>query len=295
MRIALVQTQQNKLYDFLNPEQRLCFDEAKVLQKDMINQSILLMEEAIEKGCDLLVTTEAINFAGQPHTFKTLKDQTNIDEVYQQYADLIPTEEDSIILKLSNLAKKGHCYMVVGMYLKRKVENRYCMTNSAIIFSPEGKVLDIYDKIHLAGSENDYLEVGKRYVSIDSEFGKIGVLICFDAQFPETYRELALQGCNLIVCSTWGWEQIYGHARAYENGIYVAAAMAVPYWGPIEGLRSPSEIIAPDGTVVVRGSNKEAGIVIADVDIHDCMEERKQRLCLRRPGTYQSLNKEYIS
>ncbi len=295
MRIALIQTQQNKLYNFLDPEQRLCFEEAKELQKDMINQTISLMEEAIEKGCDLLVTTEAINFAGHPHTFEDLKNQTSIGEMYQQYEELIPSEEDSIIMELSLLAKKGYCYMIVGMYLKHKVGNSYCMTNSAIVFSPEGKVLDIYDKIHLAGSENDYLKVGKRYVSIESEFGKIGVLICFDAQFPEAYRELALQGCDLIVCSTWGWEQIYGHARAYENGVYVAAAMAVPYWGAIEGLRTPSEIVAPDGRVIARGSYCEAGIILAEVKIDDCKEERKQRLSLRRPLTYQSLNKEYIS
>ncbi len=96
--------------------------------------------------------------------------------------------------------------------------------------------------------------------------------------FPESARKLSLLGAELIVCPTWGWEAIYGHARAYENGVYAAAAMAVPYWMDIEGLRSPSEAIAPDGTVLVSGSRKEKGVYLCEMDIRDCKPYRELRL-----------------
>lgn len=296
MRIALIQTQHNKLYNFLEPNQRLMYTESKKLQTEMIEQALTLMETAINKGCDLIVTTEAINYAGQPH--QLIKDRNSCGkdteefDRYKQYSLLIPTVEDKVVLRIADLARKGKCYIVAGLYLKRVNEGGEYLTNSAVIFNPQGVIEDIYDKIHLAGSENDYLKSGERYVSFNTEYGKIGVLICFDAQFPEAYRELALRNCDLVVCSTWGWEQIYGHARAYENGIYVASAMAVPYWGAIDGLRTPSEIIAPAGSVITRAVNDKSDIIISDVPIRDCKSNRSQRLGWRHPCTYQLINKE---
>ena len=90
-------------------------------------------------------------------------------------------------------------------------------------------------------------------------------------------RNLARKGCDLIVCPTWGWEWIYGPARAYENGIFVAAAMAVPYWMPIQDLRRPSMVITPDGVIKEVGPTDREAIVYCEIaDIH-CKESREFR------------------
>lgn len=91
------------------------------------------------------------------------------------------------------------------------------------------------------------------------------------------------------VCPTWGWEYVYEPSRAYENGVYVAAAMSVPYGEDIHGLRSPSQIIGPDGKILNSGSVSEAGIVMGDVEIRDCKEFRRLRMSDRKPETYNIL------
>ena len=90
-------------------------------------------------------------------------------------------------------------------------------------------------------------------------------------QFPETARAYALQDADMILCPTWGWESLYAQARAYENGIYVAATMAVPEWGDIEEIRSPSQVIAPDGNILGEATRNKSEVLLVNLpDIRDC-------------------------
>lgn len=80
---------------------------------------------------------------------------------------------------------------------------------------------------------------GNEFKVFDTDIGKVGILICWDMQFPEAARILALSGADIIICPTWGWENKYGICRAYENGIYVVAAMAIPKKGVIPPFKIP--------------------------------------------------------
>lgn len=111
MRIALIQTMQNRLYNFIDPTDSFSFEEASNLQKDMVNQNIKLIERAIEQECDLIVTTEAINFPGQPEKQKGI------------YEYLLPSKETAVFERLSELAKKGNTYLVAGLYHKELRSN----------------------------------------------------------------------------------------------------------------------------------------------------------------------------
>jgi len=134
------------------------------------------------------------------------------------------------------------------------------------------------------------LTPGKEYLVMDTEFGKIGVIICWDMQFPEACRELVLRGAELILCPTWGWEQIYGHSRAYENGVYVASAMSVPFREDITGIRNPSEVISPKGEILASGSRSKAEVVTCELDIRDCKEFKELRMSNRHPETYKQIS-----
>lgn len=270
MRLALIQTKQNSLYDFqssmpLNPEK------VALLQKEMMEQNYRLIREAQAQKCDLIVTSEAINFSGQPKRLGS------------GWEKLIADTQLEILKHSSMLAKEAGSYLIAGMY-RLDEENR--MRNSAVIFDRNGEILDIYNKIHLAGDENGYLIPGNRFVCFNTEFGRIGVCICWDAQFPETHRALALEGAHLVACPTWGWEAVYGHARAYENGIHVAAAMAVPFHEDICGIRNPSEVIGPDGTVLFSASRENAQALICDFDPQAQHELWSMRMSGRKPGRY---------
>lgn len=271
MRIALIQEKQNELYQFGNRDIRYTISEAKALQTQMVRQNLHMLWEAAGKECDLIVTSEMINYAGQP--FK----------IAGEYADLIPDMSDELFTELGNIAKAGNCYLAVGVCRKEENLSEAQMFNSILLYNRGGELCAIYDKVHLAGDENDYFTCGDSYCVVDTDFGRLGLAICWDMQFAETCQTMADRNADLIVVPTWGWEWIYGPCRAYENGVYVASAMAVPFDMPIEGLRSPSEMIGPEGVRLAVGSREEAQIVICDIpDVRACAEYREMRRSCRR-------------
>lgn len=278
MKLALIQTKQNALYSFADTQRRYSVQEAKTLQRVMLDENLALIREAARMGCDLIVTTEAINFAGQPW------------KVQGDYPALIDACNAWLIPELSSIAKEGACYIAACLYSRRAPGvSDGGLYNAIWLFDRQGQVCAVYHKTHLAGDENDYLTPGDRYCVAETDVGRIGLAICWDMQFPETCQTLMDMGTELIIAPTWGWEWIYGPCRAYENGVYVAAAMAVPYEGVIDGLRSPSQVIRPDGECAARGSRSEAEIVWCEIpDLHAYDDLRD----MRRKGRRDDLQKE---
>lgn len=274
MRLALIQSRQNELYNFPDQEKRWSMNERIRLQQEMLEQNYRMMEEAAAKDIDLMVTTEAVNYPGQP------------GKAQEDYRELIIKSQPEIFSRIGSIAAKGGCWTVAGLY---RADGDGRLKNSAVVWDDKGKIRGIYDKVHLAGDEKNYLTAGSGYQVFDMPFGRTGICICWDMQFPECARTLALMGADLIVCPTWGWEAVYGHARAYENGVYVAA-MAVPYWMDIEGLRSPSEVIAADGTVLMAADRRRGGVFVCEADIRDCRTYRELRMGDRRPDTYRQIS-----
>lgn len=263
MKIALIQEKQNNLYLF--KDENLFFDKQQILelQSEMIEQNLKLMRDAAKRTIDLILTSEAINFPGKP-------EWTNAN-----VKDIILETQNYLLKSCSEIAKKYQTMIVVGMYRVKTDDKLY---NSAVVFNRAGDQIFSYDKNFLAGDEKEYLTAGTGFPIWENEFGRIGIEICWDMQFPETARAYAMQDVDLILCPTWGWEYLYGSARAYENGIYVAATMAVPAWKNIEGKRSPSQVIAPDGEILGCGSSDQEEIVLVEIkDIKDCKSMRALR------------------
>ncbi len=112
--------------------------------------------------------------------------------------------------------------------------------NVARIFSPEGKTVAAYRKVHLFDAlsvrESDTMAPGDALPPVVEIAGvKVGVAICYDLRFPELFRHLALQGAQLIaVPSAWyqgpvkelHWTTLL-QARAIENTLYVAGCNLV--------------------------------------------------------------------
>lgn len=262
MKLALIQTKQNILYNFPDPR-RFSKKEIEAFRTEAENSVLESVEKAAAHGADMIVTTEAINFSG------------HFSKLDVPYHDLYSVSDRAIEDTCSNIAWKYHVYILAGLIRKEEDENLY---NSTVFFDRSGNIIDIYHKIHLAGDENDIFTPGDSLHLVNTEYGRLGFAICWDMQFPETARGLAKEGADMILCPTWGWEWIYGPARAYENGIYVAAAMAIPYWMPIQGLRSPSQVISPEGEILAQASRINPEILYCDLpDIH-CPFSRMMRL-----------------
>lgn len=264
MKIALIQEKQNKLYCFKDKSLKFTEQEIYELQWEMIDQNLEMLEKAAQEHTDIALTSEAINFPGQP-----IRSVVSSKEVVEKTQDIL-------MKKCSEIARKGQMNLVIGMF---RVKNDGNLYNSAVVFDRQGKIIFDYDKNFLAGEEKSYLTPGGSLPIWESEFGKIGIGICWDMQFPEISRIYARKEVDLILCPTWGWESLYGRSRAYENGIYVASAMAVPAEKKIEGKRVPSEVIGPDGMILVQGNICEKEIVYCEVrDIKNCEKYRKLRI-----------------
>ena len=264
MKLALIQEKQNDLYQFHSDALRFSRDDALRLQKKMMEQNLVLLSQTVERGVDIAVTSEAVNFPGQP--FK----------LFVPPRTLVAETQRELLDGFSAAAKLGSMYVVGGMFTLEMDGNLY---NSAVVFDRDGKEVFRYHKNFLAGDENDYLTPGHGFPVWESEFGKIGIAICWDMQFPEVARAYACQDADIIFCPTWGWEHIYGAARAYENGIYVASAMAVPAWKNIEGKRAPSQLVAPDGTVLAQGSAEGPAVIFGEIAAPaDCKPFRDLRI-----------------
>ena len=264
MKIALIQEKQNELYLF--KENELFFDEERILelQSEMISQNLRLIKKAAAAGVDIILTSEAINFPGKPGWTDT------------DIKKIILETQDSLSESCAEIAREYQVMIVAGMFRVKKDGKLY---NSAVVFDRNGDLTFSYDKNFLAGDEKEYLTPGNGFPIWENEFGRMGIGICWDMQFPETARAYAMQDADMILCPTWGWEHLYGPARAYENGIYVAAAMAVPAWKSIEGKRSPSQVIAPDGKVLGTADPEKEDMVIVEIEnIQNCKSLRLLRI-----------------
>jgi predicted amidohydrolase len=276
MRLCLLQEKQNRLYDFADTERVFARAETEELQGEMLEQNFALMEDASREG-EFLVSSEAVNFCGPP------------GQLDFPVWDFLERGYKALTEKLFQFARRKKVWLAVGLYRPAAGGLLY---NSVLVINRRGELVTIYDKIHLAGSEKDYLAAGNSFCCFDTEFGRIGLCICWDMQFPELCRILALRGARIVLCPTWGWESIYTGSRACENGVYAAGAMAVPYGGPIQGIRSPSGVFDPEGRLVVTGSVEKAELVLCDIDLHREWEIHKIRMEDRRPELYRSLSDE---
>ncbi|MDR2078134.1 MAG: carbon-nitrogen hydrolase family protein [Treponema sp.] len=273
MRLCLIQEKQNRLYDFAQEERIFSRAEAEKLQSEILEQNFALLENAACNG-EFLVSSEAINFCGLP------------DRLDFPVWDFLQNGYELLAKKIFQFARWKKVWLAIGLY--RPVPSGV-LYNSVLVINRQGELVTLYDKIHLTGDEKNYLAAGNCFCFFDSEFGKIGLCICWDMQFPEVCRILALRGVRIVLCPTWGWESVYAGCRACENGIYVAGAMAVPYGGLIQGIRTPSSVFNPNGELVSTGSPDKAEVVFCDVDLSREWDIHTIRMEDRRPELYQSL------
>lgn len=168
---------------------------------------------------------------------------------------------------LSNLAKKSRC-VVMGAGIAQKGGIR----NHASVYVPDQETeYAWYDKIHPFFPEKGTFTAGEGVTLFKKDEWTIAPTICYDLRFPETYREAALRGANLItvqaawpLCRLAHFEALL-RARAIENQCYIAAVNACgndmngnPYAGN-------SMVIDPEGNVV-QNASKEEKVLKSELD-----------------------------
>ena len=199
---------------------------------------------------------------------------------------------------LGELAQQYGVWFAGGSVLASEKGRHF---NRSLIISPEGRVVDSYDKAHLLPfitSEVGIISGGQRACVYDLGPAKCGNVICYDIRFPEWVRVYALQGIEvLFVCGEWTahrmdlWKTML-RAHAIENTIYVVATNCAGPSGDIL-YGGGSIVCAPSGEVLYEAGESEAGGFV-DLDL-DALKETRDFLRVfesRVPRLYGKITEE---
>ena len=118
------------------------------------------------------------------------------------------TIDSPAIKKLMNFSNMHNLYICFGFAENKDKE----FFNSSILIGPEG-ILGVYRKIHLNSNDRKWASEGNEWKYFDTKIGRIGMLIGYDAIFPESARCLGLYGCDLVLCSS-AQEGIFTHGHS---------------------------------------------------------------------------------
>ncbi|TAJ14150.1 carbon-nitrogen hydrolase [Marinilabiliaceae bacterium JC017] len=173
---------------------------------------------------------------------------------------------------LTTRAKQMNCYMVAG-FNEREGNKLY---NSSVLTGPGG-VVGIYRKLHLFWDEKDLFEPGNLGLpTFDTELGRIGMLICFDWMFPETWRALALKGAQLIAHPAnlvLPYCQSVVPAYSLVNRLYIATANRIGTEDELT-FTGQSVISGPKGEIIATGKTDTQEIISVDIDLAKALDKQ---------------------
>lgn len=194
-----------------------------------------------------------------------------------------------------------HDLVVAGGFCERGKDGG--VHNSAAIFDAGG-LRAVYRKLHLWNTEKLLFTPGSEPPPvIDTRVGRLALVICYDLEFPELTRSLALAGAQLLLVPT-NWplvprpdgerppEAVIAMAAARVNRMAVACADRL---GPERGMRwtGGATIVGADGWVAAE--SREPGVLVADVDLDLArdkrLDEHADAFADRRPELYAALTR----
>ena len=235
---------------------------------------------ALGRDSDLLVLPELSNsgysFSSREHAMRVSESQDN-----------------GIFIKLIQTACKKHKMHIVCGFNEREDDRLY---NSALLVGPDG-MIGKYRKLHLFLNEKDIFEPGNVGLPVfDIGICKIGILICFDWVFPETWRILALKGADIICHPSNlvipGLAQRAVPIQAVMNRVFTVTANRIGTEGELT-FTGRSIIANPDGKVVVEASSTEEEVKLVEIDVSlardKMITERNHLFEDRRPKEYSRL------
>jgi nitrilase len=223
-----------------------------------------LLQQAKQRGAELILMPEYWPLMGLQDTDKIAAAESLGSGKMQSF--------------LANQAKQLGVWLIGGTLPLISSEPEKVL-NTTLVFNPAGEQIARYDKIHLFGftkgdesyQESKTITPGNQVVSFETDFGRVGLSVCYDLRFPEMYR--AMGSCALIVVPaaftyTTGqahWE-ILLRARAIENQCYVLASAQGGLHQNGRRTWGHSMLIDPWGKIIDVLSEGE-GVVAGEIDL----------------------------
>jgi predicted amidohydrolase len=202
------------------------------------------IDATVTSPVDLIVLPEGITVVG---TGKT-------------YADVAEPLQGPTVKSLAETARKHRSWVAAGLY-EREGSAIY---NTSVLLDREGRLAGRYRKVYLPREEVEGgITPGNDYPVFNTDFGKLGMMICWDVHYADPARALALKGAEVIVMPIWGGNELLARARAIENRVFIAAS----------GYDYPTQIIDPDGNIIAKHAG-DATVALATVDLNERYMDR---------------------
>jgi predicted amidohydrolase len=225
-----------------------------------LSKAGMLVARAARQGADLVVLPEYLMTGWVPRRFARL-------------AEPVPGE---FTWALGRIAAEHGVHLAASV-LERA---RSGLHNTAVLLGPGGDLLGSQRKLHMYRDEHSLIKCGKEIGIVKTRFGKAGLLICYDAVFPEMARRQALLGAEFFLVAS-NWPSPHAHpwrvatsARALENQAWVVATNRTGREGRWSYFGA-SRIVGPSGRAVVECG---AGEAVRTASIDQRASERFKRL-----------------
>lgn len=240
--------------------------------EELIQQVEYFVDALSDYQCDLALFPEFFNAP-----LMGLENHNNAVDSIKALAKFTP----ELIEELSKLAVTYNINIVAGSMPLIEQDELY---NVAYLCRRDG-TLDYQYKLHPTPAEKRSwaMQGGNKLKVFDTDFGKVGILICYDVEFPELARLLAEQGMEILLVPFWtdtknGYLRVRtcAHARAIENECYVAIAGSVGNLPKVDGadiqyaqsaVFSPSDFAFPHDAIMAETTPNTEMTLIVDVDL----------------------------
>lgn len=245
--------------------------------------TVAFLREAAGRGAQFVLTPECTNLLSS-------------DRAYQREV-LYREEDDPTLAEMRAEAEELGIWLLIGSIGLKTHDADGRFANRSFLIGPKGQIVARYDKIHMFDvtvsetekyRESEGYRPGGRAVVAQTDFGKVGMAVCYDLRFPHLFRRLAQGGAQILTVpaafnDTTGaahWETLI-RARAIENTSFVLA----PAQCGAHAAHSPnaperprrtwghSLAVAPWGEVLADGGT-EPGVTLVDIDLDRVAQAR---------------------
>lgn len=227
---------------------------------------LALVAEAGKSGCQIVLLPEFADHHVTPEAGEARK------RGVAEYHRTVGLQVDSPWMQeIAALAREYRCVVIPDVLLLEG-DRAY---NSAVVFGPDGQSLGQYRKTHLAPGECETVAPGEAIEPVETPFGRIGLFICYDINFPEITRCHELRGADLLLWTSM--RQVESEdalfrmilpARALEHGLPLGVATYVSARQKVIRRPMTGTIFNPFGQVIAGGLLTQ-GVVRGTVDLDE--------------------------
>ncbi len=255
-----------------------------------LKKAELMINKAVAKNSDFIVLPEMFNC---PYS----------NDKFIEYCENEKTSKT--LFKISELSSKNNVYILAGSIPEKEKGKLY---NTSYLFDRNGKIIAKHRKMHLfdidvkgkiSFRESDVLTAGNNITVVDTEFGKIGIGICYDIRFPELARLMTLKGASILFYPgafnmTTGpahWELLF-RSRALDNQVYCIGVAPALNMNASYHSFGHSIITNPWGEIIAEASEKEE-LIISEINLNEIKKIREELPLLKnkREDLYEIIEK----